>query len=98
MTLQEFAVALVLGMVPAITAIPFLYHRRQAWWTDAYGIGFMILAVGLTLLVNFAVTFQFVPEFPAKGWIKIAVYSVLLVAFYWLAILMWRTPAGRDRS
>lgn len=94
---QEIAVWMVVCMVPAITAIPILYHWRQEWWSDQYGRAFMVLAVGLALLVNFAVTFQFVPEFPGKGWVKLGVYSILLVAFYWLAWLMWRTPAGRER-
>lgn len=96
MTFAHVAVFQVLAMAPAITVIPFLYHRRQRWWADDYGRAFMVLSVGLALLVNFAVTFQFVPEFPWKDQIKFGVYSVLIVAFYWLSWLMWRTPRGRD--
>lgn len=96
MSLAEIAVWQVVVMVPAITAVPFLYHRRQRWWTGDYGRMFMTLAVGLTLLVNFAVTFQFVPDFPWKDEIKVAVYTLLIVAFYWLAWLMWRTPRSRS--
>lgn len=93
--LQQFAVWQVVCMVPAVTALPFIYHVRQEWWANRYGRVMMTLLVGLALLVNFAVTFQFVPDFPGKGWIKVGVYFVLLAAFWWLAILMARTPRAR---
>lgn len=99
MTLEKIAVWQVLYMALPATLIPILYHRRQAWWRKGnwHGRAFMTLAVGLMLLVNFAVTFRFLPEFPAKDWIKFGVYSVLMVAFTWLAALMARTSPGRDR-
>lgn len=100
MTLQEIAVMQVLYMALPATLIPVLYHRRQAWWRkgNQHGRAFMTLAVGLMLLVNFAVTFQFLPEFPGKGWIKFGVYTLLMVAFTWLAALLFVTDRGRGRK
>lgn len=100
MNLETIAVWQVLYMALPATMIPVLYHRRQKWWARGnwHGRAFMTLSVGLALLVNFAVTFQFVPDFPGKDWIKCAVYAVLMLAFTWLAALMWRTDPGRDDS
>lgn len=98
MTLDVVAFWMVVAMIPAVTAIPLLYHFRQTWWTHAYGQAFMTLSVGLALLVHFAVTFQLVPDFPAKDEIKIGVYAILLVAFWVLAVLLARTPKAKSRK
>ncbi|WP_107768420.1 putative phage holin [Nocardioides terrigena] len=101
MSADHFAVLLVLCAAPAATAIPVLYAwtARHAWFRTVLGWALMTQSVGLALLIDISLAYQWLgDDYALRDVVRLTVYALIAVgtnlALVALAYEWWR---GRKR-
>lgn len=92
----------VVAMAPVVTTFVVLYGLFWPWWTSAQGRALFVAKVGMALLVDFAVAYQFWPAaLPDVHYVAVFVYGVILVGQAGLVIALiasWRNRHARWRK
>lgn len=94
--LGTIAVLLLFSMLLPVNAFPVLY-AFSPWYGSAVGRALMTLAVGLMLLVDFAVFYRFVPG-PTPDWLRVIVYGIITAGLYYQFAVLVRYQFRRRRD
>jgi hypothetical protein len=96
-SIDTWAVVLVVGMAFPATAFPILYATRP-WYRSLLGRALMTKAIGLALLIDLAVAHHF-GLLGDSGITRLVVYSLVFLGLWQqliaLCLIIWR--AWRDR-
>lgn len=99
MTWENVATAEVVLMVPFTTTFAVLYGVFWPWYRSAQGRAIFAKAVGMALLIDFAVLYMVLPDhvLPPKEYVAPFVYAVILASQIGLVaslLLSWHTRHG----
>ena len=84
MNADDLALYMVFAMAPAATAFPLLYGLTSPWWRSLVGRALMTKAVGLALLIDISIVYQFLgDDYAARNAVRFAVFGFIL-AGVWL--------------
>jgi hypothetical protein len=100
MNADTAAVILVVGMAPAATLFPLLYGLTTPWWRSLIGRALMTKAVGLALLIDISLAYQWLgDDYFLRDVVRLTVYGLIFVGV-WLqltALFVEKYRARGDR-
>lgn len=99
MTTDTVAVLLVLGMAPPATLFPIIYGLSGPWWRLPIGRALMMKSVGLALLVDISLLYNwFGDDYWGREVVRLVVFSLIFCGL-WMqfgALLSEKWQARRD--
>lgn len=87
MTSDAYFQVLVIVALPAAFAYPLIYGFCTKWWRNWIGLGLLVKAVGLAILLGFTGAFQILgPDYPFRDAIRNVGMTIVAVGL-WLALV-----------
>jgi hypothetical protein len=98
MNADTAAVILVVGMAPAATLFPLLYGFTTPWWRSLIGRALMTKAVGLALLIDISLAYQWLgDDYFLRDVVRLTVYGLIFVGV-WLQLTALFVEKYRARN
>jgi hypothetical protein len=83
MTADDLAVLMVIAMAPAATAFPIVYGLTSPWWRSLVGRALMTKAVGLALLIDISIAYEFLgDDYAARNAVRFTVFGFILTGVW----------------